>query len=299
MGKLLSITAIVAAIVAAILWVMTAPEVLPPSDDFARTGDADHGREVFYAGGCASCHSAPDATGDAKLTLGGGRAFPSPFGTFFAPNISSDPEYGIGDWTGYELANAMKKGVSPDGQHYYPAFPYTSYSRIRNADIIDLHAFLASLPAASTPNLPHDIPLPFRIRRALGLWKWLYQSDTQIFEVPVELRRGQYLVEGLGHCAECHTPRGVLGGPKPALWMSGAPSPDSKGRIPNITSHPDGIGSWSAADIAFYLETGFTPDFDSVGGVMVDVVENTAHMSPEDRLAIAQYLKAIPAITGR
>jgi len=266
---------------------------------FTRDADVENGRIVFYAGGCASCHSAAGAQGDDKLLLSGGRAFASPFGTFYAPNISPDPEFGIGEWSVPDLANAMMKGVSPDGQHYYPAFPYTSYSRIEIADVVDLHAFLATLPASSATNLSHDLPLPFRIRRALGLWKLLYLNDRPIAEVPPELARGQYLVESLGHCGECHTPRNAIGGMNTAAWLVGAPSPEGKGRVPNITPHPDGLGGWSAADIAYYLETGFTPEFDSVGGVMVDVVENMERLSAEDRLAIAQYLKALPEVAGR
>jgi len=299
MKRFLSLTLAVAATAAAVAWVLSAPDTLDDMTGFTRAADVENGRVVFYAGGCASCHSAAGAQGDEKLVLSGGRAFASPFGTFYAPNISSDPEFGIGEWSAPDLANAMMKGVSPDGQHYYPAFPYTSYSRIKVADVVDLHAFLTTLPASSATNLSHDLPLPFRIRRALGLWKLLYLNDRPIADMPPELVRGQYLVESLGHCGECHTPRNAIGGLNTAAWLAGAPSPEGKGRVPNITPHLDGLGGWSAADIAYYLQTGFTPEFDSVGGVMVDVVENMEHLSAEDRLAIAQYLKALPEVAGR
>ena len=290
MHRLVKLTLAFAALVAGALWILSAPETLPDSFEFARRGDVEKGRGVFYAGGCASCHSAPKAEGEAKLLLTGGRDFPTPFGTFYAPNISPDPEFGIGNWSALDLANAMLKGVSPDGQHYYPAFPYTSYSRVKLADIVDLRAFLNTLPASSTVNQSHDLPLPFRFRRALGLWKLLYLNDDP---VSGDFSRGQYLVEGLGHCAECHTPRTVLGGLKPAKWMSGAPLPEGKGRVPNITPHTDGLAHWSIGDFTEYLESGFTPDFDSASGVMVDVIENTAHLNDEDRLAIATYLKSL------
>lgn len=293
MRKLLKSTLAFAAFVATALWILSAPETLPDNTEFARNGDVEKGRQVFYAGGCASCHSAPKAEGDAKLLLTGGRVFPSPFGTFYAPNISPDPDRGIANWSAQDLANAMIKGVSPDGQHYYPAFPYTSYSRVELADIVDLHAFLNTLPPSSAVNKPHDLPLPFRFRRALGLWKLLYLDDDPISG---EITRGQYLVEGLGHCAECHTPRTVFGGLKPEKWMSGAPLPEGKGRVPNITPHTDGLAHWSIGDFTEYLESGFTPDFDSASGVMVDVIENTAQLSDVDRLAIATYLKSLTPV---
>ncbi len=290
MHKLLKLTLAFAALVAGALWIFSAPATLPDNAVFTQTGDVQKGRDVFYAGGCASCHAAPKAQGTDKLVLTGGRKFPSGFGTFYAPNISSDVDFGIGDWSARDLANAMLNGVSPDGQHYYPAFPYTSYSRVKLEDIVDLRAFLATLPASSQANQAHDLPLPFRFRRALGLWKLLYLNDDPISGEP---SRGQYLVEGLAHCAQCHTSRTVLGGLKPTQWMSGAPLPEGKGRVPNITPHADGLAQWSIGDITEYLESGFTPDYDSASGVMVDVVESTAQLSDEDRIAIATYLKSL------
>lgn len=289
----LKILIAIAALVAVALWFLSAPKTLPGSADFTESGDVARGRTVFYAGGCASCHSAPAAEGEAKLSLGGGRAFASPFGTFYAPNISPDPEFGIGNWSSRDLANAMIKGVSPDGKHYYPAFPYTSYSRVSITDIVDLHAFINTLPSVATANQKHNLPLPFRIRRALGLWKLLYLNDDPISD---KENRGRYLVEGLGHCAECHTPRSVFGGLQTDSWMAGAPLPEGKGRVPNITPHADGIGRWSVSDMVEYFESGFKPDFDSASGVMVDVIDNTAKLSDEDRHAIATYLKSIPPI---
>lgn len=292
--KLIAFGGLSAALGGAGFWFLTAPQALETSVAFANAGDASLGEAVFYAGGCASCHAAPGAKGDDKLMLSGGREFPSPFGTFYAPNISPDEENGIGNWSAYDLANAMIKGVSPEGQHYYPAFPYTSYARVKVEDIVDLKAFMDGLPISQRTNQRHELPFPFNIRRGLGLWKLAYLKDAPIVDLSAELARGQYLVEGLGHCGECHTVRDGFGGQKPGAWLAGAPDPEGKGRVPNITPHEDGIGSWSAGDLAYYLETGFTPDFDSVGGLMVDVVENFAHLSTQDRDAVAQYLLAIP-----
>lgn len=275
-------------------WYLTSPDRIDASAAEGITPDLALGETLFYAGGCASCHSAPEAEGADKLVLAGGRRFPSDFGTFLAPNISPDPEAGIGNWTAAELADAVLKGTSPNGAHYYPAFPYTSYSRMSVADVVSLHAFLQTLPADATESQPHEVGFPFSIRRLLGGWKLLFASEGWIVEGDLTdvQERGRFLVEGPGHCGECHTPRNALGGLDTAKWLSGAPSPDGKGRIPDIT--PGGL-DWSEADIAEYLKSGFTPEFDSAGGEMAAVVENTGHLSDADRAAIAAYLKAVPA----
>lgn len=293
---MLKYAVIIGAFFAVVLWILSAPRTLENSGEFARLGDVENGRQVFYAGGCAACHSAPKSEGETKLVLSGGRAFASPFGTFHAPNISPDPEHGIGNWSSLDLANAMVKGVSPDAQHYYPAFPYSSYSRVTLPDIVDLHTFLKSLPPSSAINKPHNLPLVFRFRRGLGLWKLLYLNDEPIVSTSATQSRGQYLVEGLGHCAECHTSRNTFGGLQTDRWMAGAPLPEGKGRVPNITPHADGLARWSHGDLVEYFDSGFTPDFDSASGVMVDVIENTSQLSIEDRSAIATYLKSLPPI---
>ena len=202
-----------------------------------------------------------------------------------------DTTNGIGAWSLNDFANAVQKGVSPDGKHYYPAFPYGTYARMNAQDIVDLWAYMQTLPADSKPSQPHDVGFPFNIRRGLGLWKLLFVSDDWI-EEPSASENGRYLVEALGHCAECHTPRNGLGGLKRDLGLTGAPNPSGKGRIPGLTSAQL---DWSEADIAEYLKSGFTPDYDSAGGEMVEVIENTSRLTDEDRLAIAAYLKAVPA----
>ena len=275
-------------------WMVSAPRPLPDDALAGLTGDAARGKAVFDAGGCASCHAAEGAEGSARLVLSGGRAFASPFGTFHAPNISSDPQAGIGGWSARDLANAMMRGVSPEGAHYYPAFPYTSYTRATPQDVVDLHAYLATLPADATPNRPHELGFPFNIRRTLGFWKWLYLDDSWIVDgdLTAQEERGRYLAEALGHCGECHTPRGPLGGLDTANWLAGAPNPSGRGTIPNIT--PGGL-DWSAVDIAAYLETGFTPEYDSAGGHMAEVVQNFAQLTDADRQAVAAYLKRVAA----
>lgn len=284
--------------VAVAAWVLLAPRPLPQDAMAGLTGDPERGEQVFWAAGCAGCHAEFDATGEEKLILRGGQRFASPFGTFVAPNISPDPQAGIGGWSALDLANAMKRGVSPEGEHYYPAFPYASYARADLQDIADLHAFLMTLPPDPTPSQPHEVGFPFNIRAALGGWKLLFLTDDWIVTGDLDEReaRGRYLVEALGHCGECHTPRNALGGLQQDRWLAGAPSPDGKGRIPNIT--PAAL-DWSQADIVEYLTSGFTPDYDSAGGHMALVVQNTAHLPEADRAAIAAYLKRVPPVADR
>ncbi|MEL7115919.1 MAG: cytochrome c [Pseudomonadota bacterium] len=276
-------------------WWITRPAPLTDADLAGHVADLTAGERAFYAGGCASCHAAPGASGDDKLILAGGRSFKSDFGTFLAPNISSDPVHGIGTWSALDLANAMVAGVSPGGSHYYPAFPYTSYVKADLSDIVSLHAFLQTLPASDVASLPNDIGFPFNIRRNLGAWKWLNLDPDWVLtgDLTEEQIRGRALVEALGHCTECHTPRDALGGLDHNRWLGGAANPSGPGRIPNITP---AVLDWSKRDIVEYLTSGFTPEFDTAGGTMVDVIENTAKLSEADRQAIAAYLKAVPGV---
>lgn len=279
-------------------WLLTQPATTAATDLPEHTADAAAGAMVFAAGGCVSCHAAPGATEEAKLILAGGLELKTPFGTFVVPNISPDPEHGIGGWSQAEFVTAMMQGTSPDGAHYYPAFPYTSYARMEVADVMDLQAYIATLQPSQNVAPAHDLGFPFNISRGLGLWKRLYLSAEPVLPVPEDpiLARGQALVEGAGHCAECHTPRDFAGGMQTARWMAGGPNPDGPGRIPNITPHESGIGGWAESDITYYLETGFTPEFDSAGGQMASVILNMAQLPPEDRAAIAAYLKSLPPL---
>ena len=274
--------------------VLTAPDPRPASALEGVTGDAGRGRVLFAAAGCASCHTAPESEASEAPLLTGGRRFATQFGTFVAPNISPSPQ-GIGEWSDYDVVNAIMRGVSPDGRHYYPAFPYNAYSKANVQDVADIVAHLRTLPPSDAESLPHEVPFPFSLRRALGGWKLLFLNDDWVLrgELTPEQEHGRYLVEALGHCGECHTPRNALGGLRTDAWLSGAPDPAGKGRIPNIT--PAGL-DWSESDIVAMLETGFTPEFDGVAGEMREVVRNTSQLSDEDRAAIAAYLKAVPPV---
>lgn len=282
----------------AFLWI-TRPVPLTLADLGAHQPNVANGAYQFYAAGCASCHAAPDAKGDDKLKLAGGFRLESPFGAFIAPNISPHPTDGIGAWSELDFVNAMWKGIGRAGEHLYPSFPYASYAKMPLADVRDLYAYLKTLPQVAGRAAPHELGFPFNIRLSLGAWKLLY-LDAPGFTPPpsasAAVARGAALTQGPGHCAECHTPRDLMGGLDHARAYAGGPSPDGKGKIPNITPHDKAIGAWSDKNIAYYLETGMTPDGDFVGGHMAKVVENTGKLTPEDRLAIAAYLKSLPAI---
>ncbi len=289
---LVSLIALVA-LAGAAGWILSAPQRADASLYAGLEGDAAKGERIFHASGCASCHAAPDAEGEARLVLAGGERLESDFGTFLAPNISPDPDKGIGGWSLEEFATALTKGVSPGGRHYYPAFPYTAYAKMAPQDVADLKAYMDGLPASDAESAPHELSFPFTLTRGIGLWKRAYLDEGWVMEDTPgeELARGRYLVEALAHCGECHTPRNFAGALDTARWMDGASNPSGRGRIPAIT--PDELG-WDASEIAWYLETGFTPDYDSAGGSMAKVVTSLSQLADEDRAAIAAYLLALP-----
>lgn len=275
--------------------VLTAPDPFAESAVAGVTGDAERGRLAFTAAGCASCHMAEGSKGEAQLVLSGGQRFATAFGTFIAPNISPDPDHGIGGWTLAQFASAVQRGVGPSGEHLYPAFPYATYAHASLQDVADIQAYIATLPPSDIPSQPHEVGFPFNIRASLGGWKLLFAGKGWVIDgdlTPAEAR-GRYIVEALAHCGECHTPRNALGGLRRDAWLAGAPNPSGQGRIPNIT--PAAL-TWSEDEIVEYLTSGFTPDYDSAGGHMAYVVENMSKLPESDRRAVAAYLKRVPPV---
>lgn len=258
----------------------------------------ENGRNVFWAGGCASCHATENQ--DDRTRLGGGHALKSPFGTFYAPNISSHPRDGIGQWTPQQFARAMVQGVAPDGRHYYPSFPYASYQRMTDADLRDVFAFLKTLVPVEGRIRDHDLPFPFNIRLSLGGWKWLFLDGKPFAPVAgksPEFNRGAYLADGAGHCAECHSPRNILGGIQSGMKFAGGPDPEGKGGwVPNLTPHPTGIGTASKSALSAVLSTGLKDDGDSVGGSMTSVTKNWANVLKADTDAVAEFLRGLPPV---
>ncbi|PWC33206.1 cytochrome c [Azospirillum sp. TSO35-2] len=269
----------------------SAADPAPPADAAAR------GAYIFQAAGCLGCHTDEKAGG---APLAGGRALVTPFGTFYTPNITPDPVNGIGRWTDADFVRAFREGKRPDGAALFPAFPYASYTRMTDRDLLDLKAFLATQPAVSAPNKPHDLTPPFSWRFLVPAWQWLYLTPGPVPDDPAKppaWNRGRYLVDALGHCGECHTPRSVLGGMDGDRYLAGNPDGPDKDKVPNITSTKGkGIGDLSDGDLTLLLETGLTPDGDVVGGAMGEVVRNsTSKLTAADRAAIAAYLKTVPA----
>jgi len=281
----LAITLVAAGVVLA--W-LSRPTALPSEAIQPHSPDLANGERLFHAGGCASCHGE---------RLEGGLELETAAGVFRAPNISPDPGAGIGGWSDLDFVNAMKRGVSPDGRHYYPAFPYTAYTRMTVPDLLDLKAWLGTFQPVTKAAPGHGLRFPWNLRRGLGLWKRLYVDDAPVVALPSTdpaLERGRYLVEAVGHCGECHTPRDRWFGPERTRWLAGAASLEGDGRVPNITPHEEGLAEWSLQDLERYFRSGFTPEYDTVGGSMVDVQENLARLGDADRAAIAAYLKAVP-----
>jgi mono/diheme cytochrome c family protein len=289
---------VAAAIVSlAAFWALTIPGTVPASALPPHTTNLDNGRAMFFAGGCASCHATPGHKD--RTRLGGGLGMKSQFGTFYAPNISPDNNDGIGQWTDAQFVTAMVKGTSPDGRHYFPEFPYASYQLMRYEDIRDLFAHLKTLPAVQGRGRDHDVRFPFNIRRMVGVWKLLFLDGEAFKPDPSKdavWNRGAYLVNGPGHCVECHSPRNSLGGIVSGQRFAGGATPDGKDFVPNITQHE--LSSWSVEDLTKLLETGENRDNDTVGGDMGKVVSNTKQLSDADRKAMAAYVKWLPPVEG-
>ncbi|MDE0703510.1 MAG: cytochrome c [Rhodospirillaceae bacterium] len=272
---------------------------MPKSGPDAATADPGRGAYLFAMSGCMGCHTRKGGT-----PLAGGREIPSPFGVFVSPNITPDAATGVGGWTEADFIRAMTLGLSPDERHYYPAFPYVSYTRMTLDDLRDLWAYLKTVPPATARNGEHRLAFPYSVRPALGLWKLLFLEPGRYRPDPGKSRRwnrGAYIVTGPAHCGECHTRRNVLGGLRNSVQLAGAPDyGDGSAKIggaPNITPHEEkGIGSWSADEIVFALQTGVTPSGDVMGGEMEEVVTNvTSKLTDADRRAIAEYLRGVPA----
>lgn len=251
------------------------------------------GAYLFDAAGCLGCHTDSRNKG---ARLAGGRALKTPFGTFYGPNITPDPEQGLGNWTKEDFRRALREGISPTNKPYYPAFPYTSFTKMTDADIDDLWAYLRSLPASSRANKPHDLSFPFNLRMLLRPWRGLFFEQGPYQPEPdrdKSWNRGAYLVHALGHCGECHSPRGLLGQVDSSRALAGNPQGPDNEQVPGIAPGENGgIGKWSPDDIVAYLSLGMSPDGDFAGGAMAEVVENTTQkLTDADQQAIARYLK--------
>jgi len=253
-----------------------------------------HGRYIFFAAGCISCHTV-------DLPLAGGRAIDSPFGTFYGPNITPHLGHGIGNWTQEDLIRALREGISPEGEHYYPAFPYPSFTNMTRRDIMALYTYLMAQPAFPNKNRPHELVWFLSNRSLIAHWKpgrftpRVLQFDPNKSR---EWNRGQYLAMALGHCSECHTPRGMLGGPLMDQYLAGTRVGPGGIRTPNITSDEEtGIGDWTHEDLETFLSTGRKPDGRYPTGLMMEVLgTGSMRLTEYDQHALALYLSSLPPI---
>lgn len=245
-------------------------------------GDPTRGEYVATMSGCIACHT---KHADKGVTLAGGVPIKTPFGTFYSPNITSDATAGIGQWTTEEFLTAMSVGLSPESEHYFPAFPYTAYSVMLAQDLVDLKAWLDTVEPVATKAPEHDLAWPFSARAGLFFWKALYFDPLRTID-PID--RGSYLVNGPGHCAECHAPRNLWGGLTKRALTGNARGPEGES-VPGITS--EHLSKWSIEDLELFLEVGITLSGDFTGGHMTDVIEyGTAQLSGQDRRSISHYL---------
>ena len=250
-------------------------------------GDAKRGEYLSKAGGCLGCHT--EERKDA-VPYAGGRALKTPFGTFYGPNITPHPQAGIGRWSQADFARAMREGRRPDGAHYYPAFPYTSFTLITDEDLRHLWAYLRSLKPSPQPSRPHELGFLYRWRFTLAGWKWLFFSPGP----STAQNRGAYLTNALGHCGECHTPRNFLGGPKKDRHLAGAKLGE-EAKAPNLT--PTRLKKLGDGELKEILQTGLFPDGDVMGDTMGEVVKNTtSQLTPADLDALVAYLRSLPAL---
>lgn len=259
-------------------------------------GDAKRGEYLLKAGGCVACHTEEKKGAPA---LAGGRALKTPFGTFYGPNITPDRQEGIGRWSEGDFMRAMRMGVRPDGAHYYPAFPYPSYTKITDRDLRDLWAYLRTVPPSRRASKAHDLKFPYNWRFLIRFWKWLFFDPGPFEPIPggsAAVNRGAYLVQALGHCGECHTPRNVFGGPIKDRHLAGGEGPDGK-EVPNLT--PARLKKWDDAELKDFLTTGITPDGDVASETMGAVISNTTgQLTPEDLAAMVAYLRSVPPVAS-
>lgn len=273
----------------------------PAISQASETDDAiDKGRYLTALAGCVTCHTgaAPES-----IPFAGGHELKTPFGTFYTPNITPDTVTGIGAWSDTQFLRALKEGIRPDGSHYFPSFPYTSYVNMADADALLIFEYLKTLTPVSNTVPDHDMSPPFSWRWLQAGWKFLFfDRDGELPEgADPTVQRGAYLVNALGHCGECHTPRNDLGGVDKSRAFAGNRFDSALGRVPNITPDKEtGIGDWSAGDFQEFFSSGMKPNFDDVQGEMAAVINHgTSKMTETDLDAMIAYLQSLPPIVHK
>jgi mono/diheme cytochrome c family protein len=290
--------AVLAASGLGVFWLASAPHPLTEADIPAHTANIENGKLLYNIGGCMSCHAAgPNVKEAASGLPAGGRPLVTPIGTLYPPNITADPETGIGKWSNADFVNAMQKGLSPEGRHLIPALPYTSYAHMSVGDILDIKAYLATLPPAKNPDTPYEVKFLPIIRRGLGLWKWVGLDETKWKPVTTQSaswNRGAYLVAGPGHCSECHTPRTVFLSPDTSHMFAGGPHPEGKGMVPSLNNLV-GRGRYKdASDLMLAFQNGEELGYDKMAsGGMGQVRSHIASLPEADIKAIAEFITSL------
>ncbi len=302
MKRIIAAGIIAAGVAATAGWIAGAPQPSDAASLAAHQPDIENGKRLYTASGCLSCHlPAKDDAGADKSLPSGGHALVTPVGTFYPPNITPDPDSGIGGWTGIQFIDAVKHGISPQGRNLLPAFPYTSYIHMSDADVLDIKAYMDTLTpvqaANRAPDLLFGLPVETIMRRGVGLWKKVALQTGAFANDPARddvWNRGQYLVTGPGHCGECHTPRNLFMAMDMSNWMAGGPHPEGQGNVPSLRTLKQRGRFKDVNDLATALEFGETLGYDKMSsGGMAAVQSNMAKLPAEDRIAIATYLMSL------
>ena len=290
--------ALILALGLAVFWVLSTPRPLTVADIPQHTPNLANGEVLYHAGGCISCHQpSPDLAGIENTVPAGGAPLHTPVGTLYPMNLTPDPETGIGKWTDLQVLNAVQRGISPEGENLIPALPYTSYAHMKPEDVLDIRAYLASLPPVKSPEREPDITALPLVRRGVGLWKWVGLDTTPWTPDPSQSEswnRGSYLVNGPGHCQECHTPRNIFMARNASKAFAGGPHPEGKGRVPSLLGLIERGRYTDAADLASALANGEALGYDKLAsGGMGQVQRNISQLPEGDIQAIADYIASL------
>lgn len=288
MRRVFTILSLLGVALAIVAFVITNPKRPYNSLDQITKVDLKRGEYLFYATGCVSCHRSSDNA----LLLGGGVKLETPFGALVTPNISPSIDYGIGSWSDSDFLNAVKAGVSPKGQHYFPGFPYARYAGLSDTEVLDVKAFIFSLPVVDSAAAEHEISFPFNIRRGIGLWK-IANFDASIHKPNPDksklYNRGEYLVEHAAHCQECHTPRNITLGLDSGRAFEGSIGFDGV-EVPGLNAELL-IALGEQPFVEGVLAQGINLNAQPLTKAkMIEVVANTRMLTVEDRRAIYTYI---------
>jgi len=298
-GRFLAAVASVLAVAAVAFWGLTRPDPLPAAVIPTHRVDLRNGETLYHAGSCFACHKAPEgAPGVDRSLPSGGTPFKTPIGAFYPQNLTPDDETGIGRWSEVDFVNAMRLGISPHRTHYFPAFPYASYRSVTMADLLDLRAYLMSLPAVKSPSREAEVPLVDLARRGVGLWKRVAFRQPTFSPEPgrsPSWTRGAYLANAPGHCGECHTPKDLLMVADESRHMAGGPHPGGEGKVPSLRGLVARKKYKDVDDLVLALQNGETLGYEDLSsGGMAAIQENLARLPESDVRAISEYLLSLP-----